>query len=257
MIFETDAVHASLRCKEIVVRFGGIVALDSVSLSFEQGMVVSLIGPNGAGKTTLINALTGFVGLRSGDVALGEQRLTHLQPHVIARAGVLRSFQSTRIIKRLPVADFVSLAAQELMGERVSGKLFATRVRREEQELRTRVHEVLYQTGLWEQRRELTGALSYGQQKLLWVACCLLSPCRFFLMDEPTSGVSSEHFEKLAAAFTELKSQGRGLVIVEHNMQVVRAMSDRVVALDNGRVIATGSADAVLSHAAVMEAFLS
>lgn len=231
--------EAVLRAVDVGVRFGGVVALEGVSIEIAPGEIVGLIGANGAGKSTLINVVSGFQRPSTGRVSLGAISLLRLPPHKVARAGVVRTFQAVRLFSELTVAENVAAVAA---------------VRREPAALAGRLLEAV---GLASDAGRKAAALSYsGQRKLAIARALALSP-RFLLLDEPAAGMAPDEARLLGAALRELVAdRGIGLLLVEHNMDLVMAVCGRLVVLDVGRVIAAGTPAAVRADPLVRAAYL-
>jgi ABC-type branched-subunit amino acid transport system ATPase component len=185
--------------------FDGVRALADVSLEFPSSGIIAVIGPNGAGKTTLINVLTGFLRADSGRSFLGERKLTGLAPHKIARLGIGRTFQDLRLINLVSVLENVMLARPNQKGERLLPALFRFGAAVEEKRNHEEAMRLLRFVELADKANELAGELSYGQQKLLTLACCLATKARILLLDEPVAGVHPEMVEKILGLLSELR----------------------------------------------------
>jgi len=227
-----------LRTKNLSKHFGGIVALDSVSVEFHPGSVTALIGSNGAGKSTLFNVIAGLVNPDKGDVFLGNGenlRLNGLPIHIIARHGVGTLFQDVRVFRKLTALENVAVGAQRQPGEHPTASLF----RRKSSTKRDR--EILVQANLWAEN------LSYGQQKLVALARLLAADARVLLLDEPTAGVHPERIDQLLELIQRLADDhNRTVIMIEHNHNVVTRVSDRIYQLERGAIVATGPASQVL-----------
>ena len=239
-----DRPPVTLAARGVTVEFGGFTALSDVSLTARSDEVVGLIGPNGAGKTTLLNVITGMVEPTGGTVTLDGQDLTGAEPHVIARAGLSRTFQNLRLFKELSVAEHVRLAADAARAHRPDAVVPSTRA-------------LLEDAGLWESRHRDAGTLDYGSQRKLELARAAAFAPRFLLLDEPTSGMSDtesaamiDHVRATAARI------GAGVVVIDHDLHFITSISDRVVVLDHGEVIAEGPPDVVREDPAVIAAYL-
>jgi branched-chain amino acid transport system ATP-binding protein len=235
--------------------FGGVVAVDVERFEVGRGTMTALIGPNGAGKTTLFNLLTGFDRADAGRWTFAGRPLAGLPAHRVARAGVVRTFQMTRALARLSVLDNVLLGARDVPGERVRGALFGG-WRPREAELRERAGAVLDEVGLTPKRGDDAGTLSGGQRKLLELARALMAEPTMLMLDEPLAGVNPALAEFLVERIAGLRARGLTVLYVEHELDVVMALSDRVVCLAQGRVISAGSAAEVLHDPVVEEAYL-
>ena len=245
-----------LRCRELTVAFGGLRALDGLSLEIEARSVTALIGPNGSGKTTLFNALSGFVRPERGTVALNSTDLLGLAPHEVAGCGVARSFQDLRLVRRATVLENVMLAMPRQAGEAVWPALWGLAWRRAEAENRAGAMRWLEHVGLADRARDLAGVLSYGQQKLLCLAVCLHSGAQLLLLDEPVAGVNPALAEQLMSHIADLPKLERSVLFIEHNLQAVQGTAERVVVLAGGRELAAGSWAEVSASPAVQEAYL-
>lgn len=229
----------SLSAAGIGVRFGGVIALEDVSLEIVPGEIVGLIGANGAGKSTFINVLSGFQRPSTGVVRLSGRDLRGTPPHHVARAGVVRTFQAVRLFSDLTVAENVAAVAA---------------VRREPAEA---AHRLLATVGLDGVAEKQASALSYSDQRKLAIARALALSPRFLLLDEPAAGMSPDEAAVLGAALRDLVAQrGIGLLLVEHNMDLVMSVCQRLVVLDVGRVVARGTPADVRADPAVRAAYL-
>jgi len=249
-------VSATLHVHDVVRAFGGVRAVDSASLEVEAGSITGLIGPNGAGKSTLFNCISGFLRPQSGRVLLDGKRIDRRTPHRIAQAGLVRTFQTPRALTRMTVLENVMLAAPRHRGERLGGSL-AVSARRREREVRTRAAELLGLVRLDGHAAALAGTLSGGQRKLLDLVRALMAEPRILLLDEPMAGVSPTlRVELLDHILALRKRDGITLLIVEHDLDFVMRASDRVVVMNDGRVITQGSPDEVRTDERVVDAYL-
>ena len=245
-----------LRCDEVSRSFGGVGALNRVSVSFQGPSVAAIVGPNGAGKTTLLNVVTGFVTPDSGTCYIDDQRLDGLAPDRVVKCGVSRTFQSIRLIRRLSVMDNVLLARPRQRGERLLSALTRRGVGNEEAGNMRASQELLEFVGLEAFQSQPADKLSFGQQKLLTLACCLATDARVLLLDEPIAGVHPELADRILHRLKALKEDGRLIVFVEHDLAAVRQVCDSLVVMEAGRVIANGTPADVLALPAVAEAFV-
>jgi ABC-type branched-subunit amino acid transport system ATPase component len=246
----------TLRCETLRKAFDGVQALVDVSLKFPTTGVIAIIGPNGAGKTTLLNILTGFLEPDGGKCFVGAREITRLGPHHIARLGVSRTFQDLRLILQESVMENVMLARPNQRGETLVGALFRLGVAREERENHEVAMNLLRTVGLDEEANVLAGELSYGQQKLLTLACCLATEARVLLLDEPVAGVHPEMLARILGLLTQLKGQGKLIIFIEHDIAAVRRAADEVIVMDEGKVIAQGAPNDVLERPEIMEAYV-
>ena len=252
----SEEAERSFRCEGLSKSFDGVRAMVDVGLKFPSSGIVAIIGPNGAGKTTLINVLTGFLRPEAGRAFLGEQDLTRLAPHRIARLGVARTFQDLRLIAQVPVLENVMLARPNQKGEGLLAALLRFGVAAEDRQNHEEAKRWLRFVGLDEKANEMAGELSYGQQKLLALACCLATGSRILLLDEPVAGVHPDMIAKILALLRELKLMGKLVVFIEHDIASVRQVADLVIVMDEGKVIAQGKAEEVLERPEIMEAYV-
>ncbi|MBI4610079.1 MAG: branched-chain amino acid ABC transporter ATP-binding protein/permease [Candidatus Rokubacteria bacterium] len=228
--------------------FGGIRALDNLSLTLEERRIMGLIGPNGAGKTTAFNVITGFVEPDAGSIAYRGRDLGGSKPHEIARLGIVRSFQDLRLFPRMSVLENVLVALPGQRGERLgSAFLAAPRVLRAERDNIERAYELLAFVGLAEKVGELAEDLSYAEQKLLALARLLATQADLLLLDEPASGLDPTSVEAIMALIRRLPEYGKTVCVIEHNLDVIKGLADPVIFLDEGRVIASGTPGEIMA----------
>ena len=249
-----------LEVERLTRRFGGVVALDEVSLRIEVGQTVGLIGPNGAGKTTLFNCITGLLRPTEGEIRFGRDdrsSLVGLAPDEVAQCGVARTFQNIRLFAGMTVLENVMVGTHLRTHTGLWGAIFlSAEARREERWARERAMELLEFTGLADRAGESAGALPFGWQRRLEIARALATEPALLLLDEPAAGLNPVEKQDLLHLVEQLKRKGLTLVLIEHDMQVVMPVSDRVAVLDYGKKIAEGSPAAVQSDARVIEAYL-
>jgi branched-chain amino acid transport system ATP-binding protein len=249
-------MSVGLQVRDVVRAFGGVRAVDGASLDVEAGSITGLIGPNGAGKSTLFNCVSGFLRPQSGRVLLDGNRIDRRPPHRIARAGLVRTFQTPRALTRMTVLENVMLAAPRNGGERLAGSL-ARSARRREHEVRARASELLGLVQLDGHAAALAGTLSGGQRKLLELVRALMAEPRILLLDEPMAGVSPTLRVELLEHILALRQRdGITLLIVEHDLDFVMRASDTVIVMNNGRVITQGSPNEVRADERVVDAYL-
>src|SRR6266446_1914130 len=247
----------TLRCIGLFKSFDSVRAITNIDLIFPQLGLVAIVGSNGAGKTTLVNILTGFVQAEEGKCFLGSTEITRLPPHRIAKLGIARTFQNLRLILQVSVLDNVMLARPNQKGEHLLGALFGAGVSKEEARNREHAVRLLRFVGLEKMKEELAGELSYGQQKLLTLACCLATQARILLLDEPIAGVHPEMALRILELLRTLREDGKLVVFIEHDISTVRQVADVVIVMEDGRVIAQGSPEEVLTKPEIMEAYLA
>jgi ABC-type branched-subunit amino acid transport system ATPase component len=248
---------AILEISKLSKVFDGVKAVNEVSLAVEAQRIVSLIGPNGAGKTTLFNLVCGFLPRDRGTIVFRGEGLDGMGPHRIARLGIGRTFQDLRLIRKVSVLDNVMLGFQHQAGEGVLHALAGWKTKREERRNLDKARGLLEFVGLAEKAGDLAEALSYGQQKLLTLACCLAMDAQLLLLDEPVAGIEPETSHRILELLQELRSQGKTIFLIEHNLEAVRAISDFVVVMDEGRKIAEGTPEAVMQDPVVLDAYLT
>jgi branched-chain amino acid transport system ATP-binding protein len=247
-----------LEVSEVTVRFGGLVALDDASLKVAPGTVCGLIGPNGAGKTTLFNCVSRLVTPAAGSIRWNDEELLGRRPHQIAHLGIARTFQNLALVPSLTLRENVMLGAHHTARSGFAeAALRLPRVRREEREMRATADEALARLGLERLADHPATGLPYGTLKRLEIARALAQRPRLLMLDEPAAGLSHGEVDELAGALRDLR-EGLGLTVllVEHHMGLVMRVSEQVVVLDFGQVIAAGTPDEVRQDERVIEAYL-
>jgi len=240
-----------LRVEKLVRRFGGIVATDNVSLDVAHDELHAIIGPNGAGKTTLISQLTGHLTPHAGTVSLGGRDITNLPAHRRCALGLARSFQITSLLQDVSAADNVALAAQAHAGS--SFRFFANA--RKEKGLRDAAHAALDRVGLSHRADVRVARLSHGERRELELAVALASKPKILLLDEPMAGLGVTESQRMVKLLQELRKEV-SIVLVEHDMEAVFALADRISVLVYGRVIASGDPAAIRQNDEVKRAYL-
>jgi ABC-type branched-subunit amino acid transport system ATPase component len=247
---------ALLEVRGLVKRFLGVTAVDQVDLAVEPGELVSLIGPNGSGKTTLFNCVTGYLAADGGRVRFRGHDLTSAPPHRVARLGLARTFQQVSVFPRLSTLENLLVFLQQHQEEHLVARLLRTkRLRRLETEAVERARRLLDLVGLAANADAAAGSLSYGQRKLLSFAAALMSDPELLLLDEPAAAVNPTMINQMKDYILSLHREGKTVVLVEHNMDVVMDISQRVVVLDHGQKIAEGPPEAIRRDPRVIEAY--
>ena len=237
--------------------FDGVRALADFSCSLEQGKILGLIGPNGAGKTTLFNVITGFIPAESGRISLRGIELHKKPAYKIANLGIARTFQDLRLIYQLSVLENVLLSFRNQPGERLGNVFFKSKTcNGREAENRKTAITILEDTGLGDKLNDPASDLSYGQQKLLSLVCCLASGAELLLLDEPVAGIAPAMIEKILLIIRDLPKKGKTLIIIEHNIEAVMQVCDRVIFMDAGAKISEGTPEEVHKAPKVIEAYL-
>jgi len=242
----------------VVKRFGGIRAVDRATLSVRERSITALIGPNGAGKTTFFNVITGFYRPDGGSATFAGREVLGRPPYAIARQGMVRTFQITKALARMPVIDNMMLGAPNQPGERLVNVVFRPGAwRRREEEIRAQAMELLEVFNLAPLADAYAGTLSGGQRKLLELARALMAQPRFLLLDEPMAGINPTLGRRLLDHMQRLRAEeGVTFMFIEHDMEVVMNHSDRVIVMADGQVIADGEPHKVQRDPAVIDAYL-
>jgi branched-chain amino acid transport system ATP-binding protein len=243
--------EVALRAVALAKRFGGLTAVNDVSLDFHVGEIHAVIGPNGAGKSTLVNLLSGDLQPNSGDVFLGDQRVTMLGADKRGLSGIGRSYQKTTIFSDSTMFENVRLAVQA----HSASPLALMKSGNAERELRARTDAALDRVGLRERANTRAGSLSHGEQRQLEIAMVIATDPKVVLLDEPLAGMSQSE-SRIMVALIRTLSAGRAVLLVEHDMDAVFAVADRLTVMADGRVIASGAPPEVRLHPAVRTAYL-
>ncbi len=247
-----------LEVEDLRRSFGGVAAVDGVSFAVAEGTITALIGPNGAGKTTVFNLVSGFLPAHGGRVRFTGRRIDGLRGDAVARAGLVRTFQTPRVLTRMRVLDNLLLAARDQPGERFAMRWLAPRrVARRELAVRRQAAELLSLLRLDHLAADYAGTLSGGQRKLLELGRALMTEPRMILLDEPMAGIAPVLAAQLLDHIRALRAErGVTVFLIEHDMDMVMAASDHVIVMDEGHVIAEGTPQAVQRNERVIEAYL-
>ena len=247
---------AILVADNVVRRFGGLAAVDVDHLEVQRGCITGLIGPNGAGKTTFFNLLTGFDKPDEATRVFDGRQLVDPPPYQLARMGMVRTFQLTKALSKMTVLDNMRLGAKGQEGERMALALFSAIWKKQEREIDQRARALLDRFKLSHMADEYAGSLSGGQRKLLEMARALMSDPKLIMLDEPMAGVNPALTESLLEHVKGLRDEGMTVLFVEHDMDVVRDISDWVVVMAEGRIIAEGTHADIGGNQAVVDAYL-
>jgi branched-chain amino acid transport system ATP-binding protein len=252
-----DGTEPILSVKDMSIRFGGLVAVTSMTFDVRPGEVLSLIGPNGAGKTSAFNAITGYLRPSSGDVVYQGQRLNGLSPDAVSRLGLVRTFQKTSLFGGLSAFQNVLIGLHKRSTQRpLAIMLGLASVRADERRLEDAAREVLDFIELSDRAGEQAAALPYGEQRLLEVAIALAAEPKLLLLDEPVSGMNPAEKARFMATLARIRARGITVLLVEHDMRTVMGASDRVVCLNQGHIIANGTPEEIQRNKEVIKAYL-
>ena len=253
---QTDT--ATLSCRQVVRRFGGLVALKAIDLEIRQGEIFGLVGPNGSGKTTLVNAVTGFYPPQEGEILFEGQSISHLKPYRVATHGIARTFQNVALFKGMSVLDNILLGRHIFMRPSALASLFYWWwAQKEEVRHREKVEEVIDLLQLESVRDEPVDVIPLGMQKRVELARALAAEPRFLILDEPMAGMNQEEKEYMVRFILDAQETlNLTILLIEHHMDVVTAICDRVAVLNNGEKIAEGPAHEAIKDPAVVAAYI-
>ena len=243
-------MNTILETKKVVKRFEGVHALDGLSLEIGEGVITGIVGPNGSGKTTLVNVLSGILRQDGGVLHIGEEVVRVMKPYRVSTHKITRTFQEVRLFEQMTVLDNILVVLTE---RAVIASLF----RRRQKECDTKAREVLETVGLWEKRNAPAADLSYGQRKLLEIARVLaMQNIEVYLFDEPFAGLFPAMVKTVVGIMQRLRQEGKSVVLIEHNMDLIRQLCDTVVVMDEGKLLAQGAPDTVLARPEVVAVYL-
>ncbi len=238
-----------IKITHLTKAFGGLRAVDDLSISIAAEKTTGLIGPNGSGKTTLMNLISGLYKPDCGTITIGDEIFDAINPIKLRELHIARTFQDGRLINQLSVDDNLLLPIAETSVLK-SFRQFKT------MEMQKRVNAILEKIGLTSHRHKLAEELSYGQRKLLELGRALIQDADIYLLDEPFSGLQEKMVEHVLGLIGELKKKNKTVVIIEHNMGLIKQLSDHIIVLDHGALLASGKPDTVLQNKSVQQAYL-
>lgn len=251
-------IQPLLAVEGLMMRFGGLLAVNNVALELRPQEIVSLIGPNGAGKTTVFNCLTGFYKPTGGTITLREQHLEGLPGQKIARMGIVRTFQHVRLFREMTVIENLLVAQhQHLKSGIFSGLLKTPAFRRSESEALDRAATWLERVGLLDLANRQAGNLAYGQQRRLEIARCMVTRPEILMLDEPAAGLNPKETHELDALIAELRGEHKvSVLLIEHDMKLVMGISDRIYVVNQGTPLANGTPEEIRNNPDVIRAYL-
>lgn len=245
-----------LSVRGISKNFGGVQALDQVSFDIGEGEIVGIAGPNGSGKTTLFNCISGFAKSDDGHVRFGGHQITNFSPSRRSKLGLARTFQSNRLAFGLSVIENVLLFCHNRSGERLAATIFLHKAKEVEKKNIAQARKFLTAVGLDDKRDALASTLSYGQQKILGLICCIAQAPRLTLLDEPFAGLSTGAVEIAVKLISTLHSAGTSVAMIDHDLTTMEKICSRVLFLASGHIIVDGAMDDVRRHPRVLEAYM-
>ncbi|WP_299537895.1 high-affinity branched-chain amino acid ABC transporter ATP-binding protein LivG [uncultured Herbaspirillum sp.] len=253
-----SSMKTMLEVSNLSMRFGGLLAVDGVSLAVQEREVFAIIGPNGAGKTTVFNCISGFYQPTSGEIALDGVSIARQPSHQVAQQGLVRTFQNIRLFKSMTVVENLLVAQhQQVNTNLLSGLLKTPSYRKSEQEALQRAAYWLDQLGLTALANREAGTLSYGLQRRVEIARCMITKPRLLLLDEPAAGLNPQEKQELSQLIDRLRREhGVAVLLIEHDMSLIMGISDRILVMEHGKPIVTGTPEQVRSDERVIKAYL-
>ena len=250
-------MSAILETKNLSIHFGGLKAVDDVTFSAEKGEITAIIGPNGAGKTTVFNLLAGFYKPTEGRVIFDGEDITDLKTYKRTEIGMARTFQNINLFKNMSVMDNALVGFHTRMkADPISCMLRLPAMRKEEKKAREDMMEILDLLGLADVADVPAGSLSYGKQKNLEIARAVATRPKLLLLDEPASGLNTQELDELSRRVTTIRDRGISVILIEHKMDVVMSISQKIMVLNFGKMIAFGTPEEIRSDPVVIEAYL-
>jgi branched-chain amino acid transport system ATP-binding protein len=247
-----------LKVSGLCMRFGGLLAVDHVDFEVKGDEVFAIIGPNGAGKTTVFNCVGGFYNPTEGDIVMDGQRIKGLSSHMVARSGLVRTFQNVRLFKQLTVLENLLVAQHTQVETRLlPGLLKLKSYRQAEADALARAAQWLDFMGLRQYANREAGNLAYGHQRRLEIARCMITKPRLLMLDEPAAGLNPQEKQDLQRLIDRLRREfGVAVLLIEHDMSLIMGISDRILVMEHGKPIMTGTPQAVRSDERVIKAYL-
>ncbi|MGE8685933.1 MAG: high-affinity branched-chain amino acid ABC transporter ATP-binding protein LivG [Achromobacter sp.] len=250
--------EALLKVSGLTMRFGGLLAVDSVAFEVKSDEVFAIIGPNGAGKTTVFNCVGGFYSPTAGEIIMDGQAITGLPSHKVARHGLVRTFQNVRLFKQLTVLENLLVAQHTQVESRLlPGLLKLKSYRQSEADALSRAAQWLDFMGLREFANREAGNLAYGHQRRLEIARCMITKPRLLMLDEPAAGLNPQEKRDLQSLIDQLRREfGVAVLLIEHDMSLIMGISDRILVMEHGKPITTGTPEQVRNDERVIKAYL-
>lgn len=246
-----------LQTEKLTIKFGGIVAVNQVSLSIESGKIFGLIGPNGAGKTTIFNLLTGIYKPTEGTVSFKGQDITHLKPHQVSALGISRTFQNIRLLKDHTVFENIMLATHTKVKYKfIDALLFSKSFRKQEREEMKNVEELLKKYDMYDMKDKLADSLPQGIKRKIEIIRAIATGAEIIFLDEPAAGLNPVETNELMDLVKKLKDEGKTIFLIEHDMKLVKGICDEIAVLNFGNKIDQGTYKEVIKNPQVVEAYL-
>lgn len=246
---ENDSDYYILETVDISRHFGAVAAVDGLSVSIPRQGVTSIVGPNGSGKSTLINLLSGTLPMDGGIVKIDGLSLTTIHAYETPDHGITRTFQEVRLFDQISVLDNILVVL-------TTRKLWPSLFERTRREYRDKAQEILEKVGMWDKRSSLAMDLSYGQRKLLEIGRAMALNVNIYLLDEPFAGLFPQMLERVKVILKGMRDEGRTIIFVSHNMDIVREMADHLIVMDGGQLLLSGDVEDVLNQPEVISAYL-
>ena len=247
-----------LEIKNIYKSFGEQKVLQGLNMSIEQGKIYTMVGGNGTGKTTLFNLITGFLQPEKGEIWFNNKRLDNHSPVSINSKGITRTFQDLRIINQLTVKENILLSFKNNPGEKILNSILPAKTfKRQYAEFSEKADNILEKVHLKEIENNLAGEISYGQQKLLTIGCCLANDAKLLLLDEPVSGIDNDNYTRIYNLILELKKEGRTILLIEHNHIFVESLGDGIWFLNSGEALYFKNYKSFINDQTVKETYLN